>query len=260
MMTEGISLSTISKGIVHEKVDRLLNSPKTNPTRQAFIDAIQDWSKDYLEVLEMMAGVTKREIEYLREYWFDPNWADLHSECWWREHQPIEPIVRQGLITAIDVATRDPETGAERPEPLAVDSYHIYGERNHFESLVTWTDKQVTRIVLTPPHPQDAKVAPREGSACIKVIKREVVKEGETPAKRGDKRPQEDVEDVKLIEYTKSVTVHTKVQEEVPNPYASQRKERQKDSPPMKESPVRLVTVRLKAFKSETTSTQPKST
>jgi hypothetical protein len=158
-----------------------LNCAKTAPNRQEFIDAVKNWSNDYLDVLKI-AEVTNREIEYLCEYWFDPNWADLSSKCWWREQQPIEPIVRQGLITAIDVATYDPDSGEQRPEPLDVDSYHIYGDRDYFESIVTWTDKQVTRILLTPPHPKEARVAPRAGPARIKVIKREVVKNDEPSA------------------------------------------------------------------------------
>jgi hypothetical protein len=270
-MTEGITLSTISKGIVHAKVDKLLNDRK-NLDRNRFIEAVKNWSIDYLDVLKI-AGVTDREVEYLREYWFDPNWADLNSECWWREHQPIEPIVRQGLITAIDVATRDPDAVEQRPEPLDVDSYHIYGERDHFESLVTWTDKQVTRIVLTPPHPKDAKVAPRAGPARIKVIKREVVKDDEAPAKRGHERPAEYVDDVKLIEYAKvvedikgvevegvKVTEYARVLEEAPGSYVLRHPERQKVLPDVKASRLHLVTVRLKDFRSETPSTQPKST
>jgi hypothetical protein len=270
-MTEGISLSTISKGIVHAKVDRLLNDKK-NPKRNEFIEAVKNWSIDYLELLTI-AGVTPPEVEYLREYWFDPNWADPNSECWWREHQPIEPIVRQGLITAIDIATQDPDADQPRPEPLDVDSYHIYGERDHFESLVTWTDKQVTRIVLTPPHPKEARVAPRAGPARIKVIKREIVEDDETPVKRGHERPQEYVDDVKLIEYTKvlrdregvelegvTFTEHTRFLEEAPGTYVPRHAERQTALPDMRTSRLHLVTVRLKDFKSETPSTQPRST
>jgi hypothetical protein len=37
--------------------------------------------------------------------------------------------------------------------------------------------------------------------------------------KRGQERPQEYVDDVKLIEYTKFITVYTKVQEEAPGSY-----------------------------------------
>ena len=185
-MGEGIinARKNLVKGIVNNKIDALVNQPDKAggfDKRDEFLKALNNWEEDFLEILKYHAGVTSKEADYLREYWFDPNWADPNSECWWREKQPIEPIMRQGLITAIDVATRDPDDpdpGSKRAKALPIDSYWIYSGYNQFEVIVSWSDYQVTRMILTPPAPEDAKLDEREktGKARIQVVRREVIK------------------------------------------------------------------------------------
>jgi hypothetical protein len=206
-MGEGIisARKNLVKGIVNTKIDALVNhrnSAGAFDKRDELLKALNNWTEDFLEILKRHAGVTAKEADYLHEYWFDPNWADPNSECWWREKQPIEPIIRQGLITAIDVATQDPDTGAKRAQALPIDSYWIYSGYNQFEVIVTWTDHQVTRMILTPPPPEDAPVdrRPKNSKARIQVIRREVAK-GDRPAVQPEPETEEDiVQDVKSID------------------------------------------------------------
>ena len=218
-MGEGVinARKNLVKGIVNTKIDVLVNQPDKAggfDKRDEFLQALNNWAQDFLEILKYHAGVTPKEADYLREYWFDPNWADPNSECWWREKQPIEPIIRQGLITAINVATRDPdsvatpdpETWAKRAKALPIDSYWIYSGYNQFEVIVTWSDYQVTRMILTPPAPEDAPLdeRPKTGKARIHVVRLEPIKhdsakpEREIPPKRVT--PEDILQDVKSID------------------------------------------------------------
>jgi hypothetical protein len=206
-MGEGIvsARKNLVKGIVNIKVDELVNhrdSAGAFDKRDAFLKALNNWDEDYLEILKLHAGVTTKEADYLHEYWFDPNWADPNSECWWREKQPILPIIRQGLITAIEVATQDPDTGAKRAQGLPIDSYWIYSGYSQFEVIVSWTDYQVTRMILTPPAPEDALVdrRPKTAKARIQVIRREVAKDDHPAVQQKTETPEDIVQDVKSID------------------------------------------------------------
>jgi hypothetical protein len=208
-MGEGIinAKKNLVKGTVNIKIDALVNHQDKAggfDKRDEFLQALNYWAEPFLDILERYEVVNRKEADYLREYWHDPNWADPNSECWWREKQPIEPIIRQGLITAIDVATRDPDTGAKRAKGLPIDSYWIYSGYNQLEVIVTWSDYQVTRMILTPPAPEDAKLDERKktGKARIHVVRREVIKHN----KAGTEIPPEQdtledtLQDVKSID------------------------------------------------------------
>ena len=86
--------------------------------------------------------------------------------AWWPQAQPVEPILRKGLITAIDVAIREPGAESDRAEPLPLDGYwvchpghpiqHTAQETPGTEGVevsVTWNARQVTIIFHTPETP-----------------------------------------------------------------------------------------------------------
>lgn len=90
------------------------------------------------------ANFTRQGERLLREKWFNP-------AGWWPEYQPVEEISRQGYIDALHVAMRDPDTGVVRPLPIH--SYWTCANGSPFAVCVAWSDTQVTRILMTPPHP-----------------------------------------------------------------------------------------------------------
>jgi hypothetical protein len=130
------------KGPVHTSVDIYANSVQ----RQRFLEALQS-TRDYLDILAEDARVDPRLIAYLRRTWYDPG-----ANAWWPWLQPIQPLIRQGLIQAINLASRDPDTGEERKQPLPIESYWM-PDGNQVETLIVVSPQQVTRILLTPPSP-----------------------------------------------------------------------------------------------------------
>ncbi len=152
----------MSKGRIQQKIDEIANGP----LRQDFLNALRgqwkggDW------------------IQFLAEYDLPPERADYLRNRWlqyWPQCPPAEPIFRQGLIEAIELASRDPGTQQARYLPL--DSYWIaVGDpelANHFEVLVTHNAQQVSFIVLTPQSPAPSMPPERlPKMAPILVVKR----------------------------------------------------------------------------------------
>jgi len=140
MSDEGV-LGHISKGPVHTRVDAHANSNQ----RQSLLAALQS-TRDYLDILENDAGVSPRYIQYLRRTWYNQG-----AGGWWPWLQPLQPLVRQGLIEAIDLASRDPDTGAARNLPI--DSYWMPVGDQVETIIAVSVQQQVIRLLLTPPSP-----------------------------------------------------------------------------------------------------------
>ena len=142
----------VSKGSVHTKVDDILNHRRKDHAfdkRFAFYQDLAHWNLSYLDVLKTHADVSPEETNYLARYWYSPNgfWPTLH---------PVEPLVRQGLIKSIE------EADGSNP-PLPIDSYWLcIGGKDQdsqqletdgalrFETIITRSPYQITRILLTP--------------------------------------------------------------------------------------------------------------
>ncbi len=113
---------------------------------------------------EARGAFTKAEADHLRNDWF---------KAWWPNAQPVEPIIREGLITAMKVAIHKPgeveeDEWEEREEPLPIDFYWVChpghskaspeqsstappsSPDDRVEVTVSWSDHQVTVIIHTP--------------------------------------------------------------------------------------------------------------
>src|SRR5215831_2830068 len=115
---------------------------------QERITALKE-SPDDLPTLGRQRGVlTEAEAEHLRRDWFS-------RDGWWPDAYPIEPILRYGLITALEEAAK---------RSLPIDAYWVCSSpHNSFQVDITWSDQQLTLILNSPPVPapyQDNPLAP----------------------------------------------------------------------------------------------------
>jgi hypothetical protein len=140
----------IAKGPILEELDKVLNKRGNingKPRRQVILDALK--KDDPPEDLLTLAGKDPHKVKlndgqkyHIKQHWLiDDQWLD----------QPVEPIVRQALITAL---------GKAMEKNLDVDSYWVChpGHGGSAEPIlpeplevsVSWYGKQVTVIFHTP--------------------------------------------------------------------------------------------------------------
>jgi len=159
-------------------LDDLCRDPKT---RDALLADLKDWQQDYVDILVKYRVAKANVAAHLRTHFYD------RKQGWWGD-EPTAAIVRQGLIQAIELAMRDPQTGEMRAQPLTIDSYWVL-IGNQVATIVTCSDTQVTRLLLTPSPPFDP-TAELPGKAPIWVVKRGI------GAVQGQESPGEVVEHV----------------------------------------------------------------
>src|SRR5215467_8205492 len=78
----------MSKGVIHAKVDALVNSRDVKGAfdkRASFLAALQKatTSDQYIQILKDQAGVTVKEADYLNEYFYEEGerWRKPETRC-----------------------------------------------------------------------------------------------------------------------------------------------------------------------------------
>jgi len=161
-MGEGI-FGNIVKGPVHQLVDAVVNDPAR---RAGFLAGVRsaDTSDQYCTHLRTN-GLDPRHADYLRQWWYNQG-----PEGFWPWLQPIYPILKRGLIKAIEVADVAPV--------LSLDSYWSPGG-TQVQVFVTRSRYQVTRIILTPATPPPTTLRTKEAPLWV-------VRRGSSSLKPGD--------------------------------------------------------------------------
>ncbi len=161
----GTTTANISKGPGHVAIDGQLNYQDDGRyvRRPAIRAALANLDNKYVDLLRSVFNVPERIIRYTARHWYPED--TRAPEVWWKDKQPIEPMFRQSLIEAIDLAG-----------DLPIDSYWMpIGQRNvdreyvpegiyrpdeyPFEVILTKSEAQLTRLIVTPPvpRPRDAE-------------------------------------------------------------------------------------------------------
>ena len=162
-MGEGV-FGNLVKGPVNQAVDRAVNDLAH---RAEFLAALRsaDTTEKYYTLLKAK-GLDPKQAEYLHDWWYDgppPERYDkppgYKPERFWPWLQPIYPLIRRGLIKAIE------EAGAALP----LDSYWS-AAGTEVQTLITLSQHQVTRIIVTPPTPPPTVV--RKHPAPIWVVRK----------------------------------------------------------------------------------------
>ncbi len=193
MPDEGIPANII-KGPGTAAIDNALNYQENGQyVRRASIrEALTNPANQYVDLLRSVFHMPEASARYVTRHWYNP---DLNApELWWKDKQPIEPMIRQSIIEAIDLA-----------EDLPIDTYWMsIGSRNvdwrnvplgiyrtdeyPFEIILTKSDKQLTRLMVTPPSPRAQNIEGRfTVPSNIWVVKstREVLPFGQTRIEDG---------------------------------------------------------------------------
>lgn len=192
----GVMPEGMSKGAILKKLDtRYAVPPTTKPQLQARLaslkpPALKSYPFGSFVTLALAGGVLNAdEADHIRAHWFNETvttagGVTLTGQGWWKSIQPIEPIIREGLIAAIEVALRDPDAGADRPIPLPIvflwmcHAGHSLGATptpsadEAVEVDVSWSPYQVTLVIHTPDPPPDTGPGPTDPEP-IYVVKRD---------------------------------------------------------------------------------------
>jgi hypothetical protein len=121
-----------------------------------------------------------KEVSHIRDEWF---------RTWWPQAQPIEPIVRQGLITAVRKAlgrSGDPPAGNHLPLDVYWICHPGHGQPGHsgashehgagsFEVSVAVSGQQVTVMLHSPGSPYEDDEGKLSVDEPIEVVKRDAV-------------------------------------------------------------------------------------
>src|SRR5688500_10404388 len=139
----------IAKVPITKRVDQLsrafLNDrPKREEFLNAFLSALNDRPlDDYYSILRhYKILLTDAEQQHLANHWFNDN-----DQGWWKQAGPVKEIHRRSLIEAFTEA---------KERDLPIDSYWICTAHHSFDVCIGWNDRQVTRIILSPPAIEDS--------------------------------------------------------------------------------------------------------
>jgi len=102
-MPRSLNAGNVSKGHLLGRLDTVSRDPaKLNQILDDLRNAPDDLAGIYHK-----HGIlrTAEEISHIRHHW---------CAAWFPQSQPLEPLLRQGFITAIETALRDPDTGTVR--------------------------------------------------------------------------------------------------------------------------------------------------
>jgi hypothetical protein len=168
-------LYAITKGPIHTAIEVCVNEKDDSNNyakRDRFLQALQefpqdqDCSSDFVRILKEIAQVTEEAAKYLETKWL----------TWWSaDHPHREPIIRYGIIRAINAANTPPK--------VPIDFYWLsVGNRDSketypFETIVTRSQWQVNCLLVTPPSPEDpdpAYVAKLTDRADIWTVKAKI--------------------------------------------------------------------------------------
>ncbi len=187
MASDGSTTANINKGPGHVAIDEQLNHQEGGRyvRRTAIREALSNPQNQYVDLLRSVFRVPEDIIRYTAKYWYPEDIMAPH--VWWKDKQPVEPLFRQSLIEAIDLAG-----------DLPIDSYWMpIGQRNvdrdyvpqgiyrpdeyPFEVILTKSNYQLTRLIVTPPvpRPRDTERFTEPSNIWVVKQRREVLPVGE---------------------------------------------------------------------------------
>ncbi len=135
----------VAKGSFMRKLDITLN---VLATREKFLDRFKaknpdgKWKESVLDITTEMLPLNADERNHVARHWFDP------YQSWWPKQQPVDIIVRLGMIQAIGLLS---QPGADI-RGRRIDCYWMNGVED-VRLTACISPAQVTVILFTPAIP-----------------------------------------------------------------------------------------------------------
>ncbi|MFI5316447.1 MAG: hypothetical protein ACHQ6T_12160 [Myxococcota bacterium] len=129
----------VGKGDILRKLDAVLNDATKRGQALTRLRAKKpdgSWNEEVIDIAASLLPLTPDERQHLADHWFD------EYKGWWPRQQPVDIILRLGLIQAIGLATRTPSVAR-------FDCYWVCGIED-FQLVSCVAPGQVTVMILTP--------------------------------------------------------------------------------------------------------------
>jgi len=197
----GVMPEVLAKGSILQKLDGRYKVPRNAPPAQIqqiiieFTNRLNSLKQlqpyPFGSVIALGQGnsaISRDDADHIRAHWLNETvttsaGVTLTNAGWWKSVAPaIEPILRQGLIAALEVALTDPNTQVARQRPLSIVFHWVCHPADSsapapgpigntsVQVSVSWSDEQVNLIIHTP----DPKIpASLTGTEPIFVIKQD---------------------------------------------------------------------------------------
>lgn len=173
---EGGIPSNFSKGPVHRAMDAQLNYRENGVfvKRGEILRLLKNPENRYADMLKTVFQAPTYPAEYVAAHWYNPD--PEAPGTWWKEKQPIEPIIRQSLIHAIELAEELPIDSYWAPignREVHPNNYHkdvFRTDEFPFEVVLSRGAHQLTRVIITPPSPRPRNTQLYTTPAAIWVV------------------------------------------------------------------------------------------
>lgn len=142
----------MKQGPILENLGVILTNLITNNQISDVITRLQT-TEPLTQIGQQLGLFTSQEQTHLEAEWFNPN----SGIVWWSLLQPVEPILRYGLIEAIKKAD---ELGV----PI---EFFWNSEGETFEVYIDWNVRQVAVIIFTPQVPVDGQLPPAQKPSAL---------------------------------------------------------------------------------------------
>lgn len=139
--------SRIAKGPILSYFDRVMNNSGKPPgdvakSLKTALETSTGTPLDQILGTEFSIPSTHVYLDHLDDHWFDPYTG------WWASQQPIDPIIRQGLIEVCDLVIHASQENP--PRVLPIDTYWICAE-GPVEVWICMPKTHLTVHIVTPP-------------------------------------------------------------------------------------------------------------
>lgn len=122
----------ITKGFILEELDRYLST--TAIANLASLKAeLEDEGNLLPSIAKARLSLRNIDEQHLQDHWFDLGQPATKPDLWWKDIQPVDPIVRYGLARLLQAIIDRNTAGEPR---LPVDSYWMCAG-HHFEVVFT---------------------------------------------------------------------------------------------------------------------------